>query len=114
MSFPMTPTSISISGTAETEWFDLGDWTDMEMDLSVIANISGTPTSMTVALEGQINGKGPFDLAEHSVSSAELANAVLKFDVYGAVAHKARLVVRASAGGTTPSVENPDISVTLP
>lgn len=73
-------------------------------DHTVQATITGTPTAVTVDLEGSLDNVTFFQLATHAFTAGELTAAGAMFHVTDKAVRFIRLNLTALTGGTAPTV----------
>lgn len=71
---------------------------------TVEIEITGSPTAVTVALEGTLTKNGFYSLADHVVSAEELTAGRAMFHVVDKTVRAVRLNVILLTGGTVPTI----------
>ena len=99
------------TATGAGKWEKLDELGKSKQDFSLTSTITGSPTSVTLLLEGRTKDSdgiysGTFTIGTHEVPAAQLTAAVAHFDVVGISADEVRLNVDTLSGGTSPTVEN--------
>ena len=71
---------------------------------TVQVNITGSPTAVTVDLEGSLDDNTYFTLASHSMTSSELTASAAMFHVETKRVHYIKTNVTTLTGGSSPTV----------
>lgn len=71
---------------------------------SVQVNVTGSPTAVTVDLEGSLDGVKWFQLAEHVFSAGDITAQAALFHVIDRAVPMTRGNLTTLTGGTTPTV----------
>jgi len=89
-------------GVETSDFTSVSDLTADAHTYQVVA--SGSPTAITIRIEGSIDGIKWFELATHSFNADEITNQAAMFHIVGRVVPKVRAVGVTLTGGTTPTV----------
>ena len=71
---------------------------------TVQVNLTGSPTAVTVDLEGSLDNNTYFTLASHVLNSSELSNSSAMFHVESKIVEYIKSNVTNLTGGTSPTV----------
>lgn len=85
-----------------------GDWRVRDIQekevLSFAAEITGSPTSVVVQIEGRINESSAFILATHTFTASELTAEIAGFHISGKPVDEIRYNITDLTGGSSPTV----------
>lgn len=92
------------TATSTGDWFPIQRTNSEAKDetYSVTVDITGTPTAVSVDIEGNVGGSAGFNLATHAFTAGELTATVAGFHISGKPVSALRYNITIT-GGTSPT-----------